>query len=156
LIEKRVLIKVAVNMKFRIVLLLVTLAAGLNPATAQNSQGRSSTAQKDPLQTATNPLTPKSAMPAQHKSTAVAPLAAKNGENTTAELTHLEQQNIKARTVKGTSPAKNPAAAKTAGTPAANNSKINFKYQKPVGGLQATTPNASAKNSSTPRVTKSN
>jgi hypothetical protein len=143
-------------MKFRILRLLVTIAAGLSLATAQNSPARSSPVKKDPLQTATMPLTPKSAMPAQHKSTVVAPPAAKNGENTSAELAHLEQQNIKAGGVKGISPAKSPAGAKTVGTPAANKSKINFKYQKPVGGLQATTPNANTKASSTPRVKKSN
>jgi hypothetical protein len=143
-------------MKFRIARLLVTLAAGVSLATAQNSQARSSPAKKDPLQTATKPLTPKSAMPAQHKSTAAVPHTAKNGGNTTAELSRLERQNAKGGKVKSTSPAKSASAPKTAGTPAANDSKINFKYQKPVGGLKATTPNANAKNSSTPRVTKSN
>jgi hypothetical protein len=29
---------------------------------------------------------------------------------------------------------------------------MNFKYQKPTGGLQASNPNANAKNSTVPRV----
>ena len=143
-------------MKFRILRLLVTIAAGVSLATAQNSQARSTPAKKDPLQTATKPLTPKSAMPAQHKSTAVVTRPAKSAGNTTAELNRMERQNAKGGKVKSTSPAKSASVPRTAATPAANDSKTNFKYQKPVGGLKATTPNANAKNSSTPRVTKSN
>lgn len=141
-------------MKRRVVYLFLTAAIWTCMATAQSSPGRSSSAKAtpDPLQSATKPLTPKSAMPAQHKSSAVAPNP--SGRNTTAELTHLEQQNIKSgssNSSKGS--AKSVPPLKPAGT-SGSGPGIDFKYQKPVGGMKATKPNANAPNSNKPRVQK--
>ena len=146
-------------MKRRVVCSLVTMAAGICLATAQNSTQKSqvgSTSAKsgaDPLKTATKPLTPKSAMPAPHKSSVAVPNTSKSGRNTTAELTHLEQQNTKAGSSKSTPPAKVPPV-KPADKSAGSDSGINFKYQKPVGGLKASTPDPHSPNSGTPRVKK--
>ena len=148
-------------MKYRVVYLCAAVATLTCLATAQSSQVRSSStsAKRDPdsLQNATKPLTPKSAMPAQHKSSAAPLNAPKSGGNTSAELTRLERQPVKAD---GSSrdpkeAAKPPAVPKPGGT-SASGPGINYKYQKPAGGLTATTPNANSKNSSVPRVTKKN
>ncbi|HWY21015.1 MAG TPA: hypothetical protein VNX26_07320 [Candidatus Acidoferrum sp.] len=146
-------------MKYRVVFFLATTAVGIGLATAQNSQGRSSSAKsgKDPLQAATKPLTPKSAMEPRRKSSVAVPHASKSGPNTTAELTHLERQSpIKTKNPNSTPPPKAAALPKTIDQSAGNGSRTNFKYRKPVGGLKATTPKANSPNSTTPRVTKSN
>ena len=145
-------------MKLRIACLFVTVAASISLATAQNSGGRSSSAKagRDPLQTAIKPLTPKSVTTPTRKSSVAVPRASK-GSNAAAELTHLERQNIKAGSKsRGAGPAKGISAPKSAGTTARTGSGINFKYEKPVGGMTATKPDARAANSSTPRVTKKN
>ena len=147
-------------MNLRIACLFVTVAASISLATAQNSGGRSSSAKagRDPLQTATKPLTPKSITTPRRKSSVAVPKASKSSPNAAAELTHLERQNIKAGDSKsrGAGPAKGISAPKSAGTTARTGSGINFKYEKPVGGMTATKPDAHAANSSTPRVTKKN
>ncbi len=147
-------------MKYRIICLFVTLAASISLATAQNSQVRSSSAKssKDPLQTATQPLTPKSTMPPQRKSSTVVPSGSKSTQKENAELSHLERANIKAGgSEKGSSNGSKGAAKGTALPESSRGgSGINFKYQKPAGGLKATTPAANSKSSSTPRVTKKN
>jgi hypothetical protein len=63
--------------QYKVICLFVAIAGGLCLATAQSSQVGSSSAKRgaDPLQTATKPLTPKSAMPPQRKSPVVAPKA---------------------------------------------------------------------------------
>jgi hypothetical protein len=139
-----------------VVLLFLAAASLTGLAIAQSSEVRSSSSKSgsDPLQAATKPLTPKSTMPAQRKSS---PVTLPNGligsRNTTAELTHLERQKIKtggSTTLGG--PAKVPplkTAETSAGGPA-----INYKYQKPVAGMTASNPGANSKNSSTPRVKK--
>ena len=145
-------------MKLRIACLFVTVAASISLATAQNSGGRSSSAKagRDPLQTAIKPLTPKSVTTPTRKSSVAVPRTSK-GSNAAAELTHLEHQNIKAGSKsRGAGPAKGISAPKSAGTTARTGSGINFKYEKPVGGMTATKPDAHAANSSTPRVTKKN
>jgi hypothetical protein len=143
-------------MKYKIVCLL-TMLAGICLATAQNSQVHSASpkAGADPLQNATKPLTPKSAMPSPHKSAPLAPNASTGGQKTDAELSRLEHQNIKAPGAKGSTavPAKS-ASIKTAGTSAGHGSGINFKYQKPAGGMQADPPGARSANSASSRVTK--
>jgi hypothetical protein len=144
--------------KCKVVGLFLTVAIWTCIATAQSSPAGPSSpkAAPDPLQSATKPLTPKSAMPAHRKSSTVAPNPAASGKNTTAELTRLEQQNIKA----GSSSSSNKASAKStalpkpASTSAGNGQGINFKYQKPVGGMKATNPNANAPSSGTNRVKK--
>jgi hypothetical protein len=139
-------------MKYRVVCWFVAAAALICLATAQNSQVRASSAKAgpDPLQTATKPLTPKSAMPAQRKSSVAEPIASTSSRNTTAELTHLERQNIKAGGSKsGAGPAKSASAPKSANT-SAGRSGIDFKYQKPVGGVRAATPDAHAANKGRP------
>jgi len=147
-------------MNHRVVCLLVTAAAGICLATAQSSahkpQVGSSSAKSaaDSLTAATKPLTPKSAMPARRKSSLVVPNTSKS-RNTTAELTHLEQQNPKTGASKsGNTPTAKAAPAKSADKSAGSDSGINFKYQKPAGGLKASTPDAHSPNSSTPRVKK--
>ena len=144
--------------KCRVVSMLIGTLALASLAMAQSSQARSSPTKSgtDPLQTATKPLTPKSAMPTQRKSSAAVPATSTGNRNTTAELTHLERQKIKAGSsqsvTKGSG--KGAPAIKPAETSAPNGSGINYKYQKPAGGMKATTPDANAKNSSTPRVKK--
>jgi hypothetical protein len=143
--------------KYRVVCLFVTVAAGVCLATAQSSKAGSTSAKpgKDPLHAATKPLTPKSAIPAPHKSSS-SPTAPKSASKTTAELNHLERRNIKARDKTSAPPAKVAALPKATDQSAENGSGTNFKYQKPTGGLKAQTPKPNSPNSSTPRVTKSN
>jgi hypothetical protein len=135
----------------------MALAASVTLSTAQGTQVRSSSAKAgaDPLQNVTKPLTPKSAMPAQRNTAPVAPMSAGSGK-TNAELIRLERQPIKAETPKsgGAKAAKDAPLVKSANASAGTGSGINFKYQKPVGGMQATVPNAQSPNSSTPRVKK--
>lgn len=127
-------------MKNRVVCLFVIVIAGISLAAAQSTKVHSSTSVptekpgKDPVRTATKPLTPKSAMPAKGKSSAAAtPSAPKGGSKSNAELTRLERQPIKASNpntdktaaAKG-APARKPAPAN------ANGSGINSSYQKPT------------------------
>ena len=147
-------------MKFRVKGILVAIAACICVSPAQNSQVRSSSASStgkpDFLQTATKPLTPKSAMPAHRKPAAAEPKPSANSSKTTAELTHLERgQNAKTGGSKSssTAPAKS-ASAKSTGTPASSGSRIDFKYQKPVAQKPAT-PGAHSQGP-TPEVTKQN
>jgi hypothetical protein len=146
--------------KFRVLCFLVTTAAGICLAAAQNSGVRSSSVKpgSDPLKAATKPLTPKSAMPPQHKpSTAVqGPQNATKGGSTNAELTRLERQQAKAgHSNTRSTPTPNVASArKPSDTSARKGSGIDFKYQKPVGGKQAGKPGARNANSSTPRIQK--
>jgi hypothetical protein len=142
-------------MRHRSVCLLVAITALSSVTMAQSSRTTSSSTKStpDPIEAANKPLTPKSAMPAQHKSSIVPP-PSKNGSNTTAELTHLEQQNIKASTAKSGASGPVKGTSKSTSTSAASHSGINFKYQKPVGGPQAPNGAANSKSSGTPRVTK--
>jgi hypothetical protein len=144
-------------MKHSVVCLFLTMATWTFPATAQNSQVgmASAKASPDPLHTATKPLTPKSAMPTHRKST-TAPNPPKSGSNTTAELIHLEQQNVKAPASKSGTAGTMKETPKATGTSASSSSGINFKYQKPAGGPQAPNSGANSKSSGTPRVTKKN
>jgi hypothetical protein len=141
-------------MKLRVACLLVTVGALICLAPAQETQAHSTSASAkstpDPLQAATKPLSPKSAMPAPRKPAPAIP--PKGGTNTTAELTHLEQQNVKAGGPKSNAAPAKAAPLKSADSSAGNG--INFKYEKPAGGMKATTPNANTKNSNTPRVKK--
>jgi hypothetical protein len=154
--------------KHKIACLFMTLAALICLATAQSSTQRSkvgsssaktSSAKKgaDPLKTATNPLTPKSAMPTAHKSPVAVPGAPKSDRSSSAELTRLERQPGKAGAKSGnTVPAKAASAPKSAEASAGTGSAINFKYQKPAGGTKAAKPDANSANSSIPRVTRKN
>jgi hypothetical protein len=141
--------------KYRVLSLSVAFAASVTLSMAQGTQVRASSTKPvpDPVQNVTKPITPKSAMPAQHKSAPVVSMPAGTGR-TNAELTHLERQPIKAETPSGSAKAKGAPLVKSANASAGNGSGINFKYQKPVGGMQATVPNAQSPNSSTPRVKK--
>jgi hypothetical protein len=145
-------------MKYRIVGLLATLVGGICIATGQSSKAHSSSPKADPLTTATKPLTPKSALEQRHKAAVAAPRSTKSASKTSAELNRLEQQPTKATNKRSAASAKatsTPRSA-TADPAVANNSRTNFKYQKPAGGVQASRPNAHAANSTTPRVTKPN
>ena len=120
-------------MKCRIFLLLGTLGALICLASGQTSKvGSSSAKSATDLKSVTKPLTPKSAMPPEHKSSLSAPAVSTNQRNTSTELTRLERQGLK------------PAAAKSSKTGAAksspvkplspssgNGSGINSSYQKP-------------------------
>jgi hypothetical protein len=144
--------------KCRVLFLCAAFAASVTLSMAQGTQVRSSSASAKPgpdsLQNVTKPLTPKSAMPPQHNSAPVMPMPSE-ASRTNAELVHLERQPIKANTsTSGSAKAKGAPLVKSANASAGNGSGINFKYQKPVGGTQATVPNAQAPNSSTPRVKK--
>jgi hypothetical protein len=142
---------------YRVAGLFLTVTAAICLATAQSSQLPSSSGKSspDPLHASTKPLTSKSAMPVSHKVASAAPNTSKGSANTTAELTHLEQQPIKSGASKSaaTAPGKSTSMAK-AGTSDGKSSGINFNYQKPAGGLQATPPGAHSANSSKPRVKK--
>jgi hypothetical protein len=124
------------------------LQSATKPLTPKSAKSTS-----DPLQSATKPLTPKSAMPpSSHKSSAAVLPPSANVRKTNAELSRVEREKIKighSASASKDSPKVAPAPKSNEGNPA-----INYKYQKPVGGLKATTPDANAKSSSTPRVTK--
>jgi hypothetical protein len=141
-------------MKHRLFCLFIGAAGLVGLATAQSSQAHSSSTKKAPdsLKSATAPLTPKSAMPKPSKSSA-APVAPNSSRGTSAELTHLERQNIKAGGPKSNRavPAK-VAPVKSADT---SSGKIDFKYEKPAGGLTAAKPDARS-TSTKNRVTKNN
>lgn len=144
-------------MKYRLTFFGAFGLALIGLATAQSSQVHSSSAKStsDPLQAATKPLTPKSAMPSSgHKSSAAVLPPSTNVGKTNAELSRVEREKIKT----GPSTSASKDSPKLASAPKSNeaNPAINYKYQKPVGGLKATTPDANAKGSSTPRVTKKN
>jgi hypothetical protein len=143
-------------MKYRLVCWFVTVAALIGLAAAQTSPVHSSSAKSapDPVKAATKPLTPKSAMPSNRKSSAVVPNPSTSDGKTSAELNRLERQPIEAGGSKSATPAKGASAPKSTGTSAGSGSGINFKYQQPTGGMKATTPDANSKNSSTPRVKK--
>jgi len=112
---------------------MVTVAASLCLATAQNSKpGASATAGPDPLKTATKPLTPKSAIASPHKSSTAAPLASTNTQKTNAELRRLERQGVKTAGPSKTTPgAAKAAPAKPATASPRSDSGINAPYQKP-------------------------
>jgi len=122
--------------KHWIICLLVIVPAWICVAAAQNSHVKSSQVKSSSTKssatshtTAIKPLTPKTAMPAPHKSSVVVPKASRSSANTSAALTHIEQQNSKPSGVKsGAAPA--PKAA-TAPKSAGSGSEINFQYQKP-------------------------
>lgn len=119
-------------------------------AAAQNSKLQSSSAKTgpDPMLSATKPITPKSAMPVHRKSAIALPATA--GKNTTAELTHLENQKIRSgsTTNENKGPGKSVTGTKPVENSAASGPAINYKYQKPAGGKQATVPDANTRNSS--------
>jgi cytoskeletal protein RodZ len=141
---------------YRVAGLIVTVTAAICLATAQSSQLPSSSGKSspNPLHASTKPLTPKSAMPTSRKASGATQNTSKS--STTAELVRLEQPPNKAAASKSgtTAPGKPAPIAKSTGTSDGKNSGINFKYQKPVGGLQATPPGARSANSSKPRVKK--
>lgn len=147
-------------MKHWLVCLFIAVAGSVGLATAQSSPVHSSSSKvtskgssksaSGSLKTASAPLTPKSAMPRPSKTSVAVPSAPKNNQN--SELSQLERQNIKAASPKSkTAAAPKAAPAKSASTPSEN---LNFKYQKPAGGLTAARPDAHAASSSTPRVKK--
>lgn len=141
--------------KCRAVCLSITIAALIGVAPAQKSQVHSPTAKSDAdLKAATKPLIPKSAMPAKHSSSSVAPSVGNRSGNANKELQHLERQEIRA----GGSQKSGAGAAKVASGPkpaaAGTGSGINFTYEKPKVGMQASRPDAHAANSTRPRVTK--
>jgi|HubBroStandDraft_1064217.scaffolds.fasta_scaffold69386_2 hypothetical protein len=143
--------------KNRILWLCMAFAASVTLSMAQGTQVRSSSAKAapDPLQNVTKPLTPKSAMPPQRKPAPVVPTSPGTGK-TNSELIRLERQPVKAETPKngGAKAAQGAPLVKSADASSGTGPAINFKYQKPVGGMQAATPNAKTANPSTPRVKK--
>ncbi|MGB7602066.1 MAG: hypothetical protein WBM24_17290 [Candidatus Sulfotelmatobacter sp.] len=147
-------------MKCKVASWFVLATAWACLATAQSSTSRLSPAPPpDPLKTVTKPLTEKSATPAQHRSSVVMPQKPAGKASTNAELGRLERQKIVLSNNPETvapSPRKSASSAKPAETSAGNSAPIDYKYQKPVGGKQADTPNARTPNSTTPRVTKKN
>jgi hypothetical protein len=145
-------------MKHKTIFLFLALAAMIGLATAQSSQGHSLSGSKSGADPATKPLSPKSAMPA-HKSSVPAPVVPSAKGSTTTELNHLEHQNPHA--TKGSAarakstPAPKPAVQpKSTETSTAKGSGVDFKYQKPKGGMRAETPDPNTANSTTPRVKK--
>ena len=122
-------------MKHGIIYWFVTAVALVCLATAQTSQVRSSSAKPspDPLQNATKPLTPKSAMPSHRKSSAAVPKTSTSARKTNKELTRLERQPIKATEPKSGNPGRaNSASGTSATSSSGNGSGINATYQKPV------------------------
>jgi hypothetical protein len=166
--EKRVLIRRATSRyerggffmtNYKVAYWLATAAIFTCVATAQNSQLYLSTSRPapDPLKNATKPLTEKSAATVHHPSPVVMPQKPASGGNTNAELSRLERQKVTAKSPKTGSASSVPrtSSSKT-GDSTESSAAINYKYQKPAGGMQAETRNARTPNSSTPRVTKQN
>jgi hypothetical protein len=120
-------------MKCRIAFLFVTVAALFCLASAQNSTiGSSSSKSPDPLKTAIQPLTPKSAMAPPRKSSVAVPKAATSGRDTNAELNRLVRQGIKTGASKsGNTRASKANPVKPAATSSGIGSGINSSYQKP-------------------------
>jgi hypothetical protein len=144
-------------MKSKVACLLAIAVAGMCLATAQNSSSRPASAKpgQDPLQNAVKPLTQKTVMPSDRKSARGVPPPSTGPQTTNAELNRLEKQKTKAGSSESGSKVSS-AKGTTASKAAPSSSAIDFKYQKPTGGMKATTPDANARNSSTPRVTKKN
>jgi hypothetical protein len=144
-------------MKSKVACLFAIAVTGICLATAQNSSSRPASAKpgQDPLQNAVKPLTPKTAMPSDRKSARAVPPPSAEPQKTNAELNRLEKQKIKSGSSESGSKASS-AKGTTAPKAPPSGSAIDFKYQKPAGGMKATTPDANARNSGTPRVTKKN
>jgi hypothetical protein len=147
-------------MNYKVACWLATAAVFTCVATAQNSQLYLSTTRPapDPLKNATKPLTEKSATTVHSKASAVLPQKPASGGNTSAELSRLERQKVTAKSpqTSGASSMPKKSSSKPGDTSTASAAAINYKYQKPAGGMQAETRNARTPNSSTPRVTKQN
>jgi hypothetical protein len=128
----------------------VSAALGQSSSSSLTTSATDSKSGKDPIKSATKPLTPKSAMPERRKSAPITPPA--TGTHTSSELGRMERSSVRASNSKpdGSSAAKAPAIPNSSG--AAASQSMNFKYQKPAGGLQASNPTANAKNSTVPRV----
>jgi len=141
--------------KWKMVGCILGLGASLL-AGAQNSHPGASSGKStpDPGRAATKPLTPKSAMPAPHKSAAAAPSAGSSNQKTNQELTRLERQNAGAPS--GKSKTTKSPSVKSGDPSSSRNPAINATYQKPAGGMRATTPAPNTKNPSVPRVNKPN
>jgi len=110
--------------------LFVTVAALFCLASAQNSTiGSSSSKSPDPLKTAIQPLTPKSAMAPPRKSSVAVPKAATSGRGTNAELNRLEIKTGASKS--GNTRASKANPVKPAATSSGIGSGINSSYQKP-------------------------
>lgn len=150
-------------MKYRFFSLLILMfAASIGIAAAQSANSRSSSLGTSSLgkssldksssvtsagtgQSEGKPLTPKSAMPAQRKPSAAMPNN-NSSAKANAELAGLERTRVEApKTQKGSVAKANSVAPKSRPTA---NSGINFKYQKPAGGMRASNPGANSKSSS--------
>jgi len=117
-------------MKCWIAFLFVTVAALFCLASAQNSTiGSSSSKSPDPLKTAIQPLTPKSAMAPPRKSSVAVPKAATSGRGTNAELNRLEIKTGASKS--GNTRASKANPVKPAATSSGIGSGINSSYQKP-------------------------
>jgi hypothetical protein len=119
--------------KCRMAFLFVTVAALICVGSAQNSKvGSSAESGPDPLKKAIQPLIPKSAMAPTRKSSVAGPKAATSGRNTSAELTRLERQSIKAGGSKsGNTGASKRNLVKPTSTSSGSGSGIDFSHQKP-------------------------
>jgi hypothetical protein len=146
--------------KYKVGCWLATAAVFTSLAAAQNSQLYLSTTRPapDPLKDATKPLAEKSAITVQHKAPVMLPQKPAASGNTSAELSRLERQKVTANTPqsRGVSSTQMKTSSKLGDTSTESTAPINYKYQKPAGGMQAETRNARTPNSSTPRVTKKN
>jgi hypothetical protein len=124
-------------MKHRVICWCISAAALVGIATAQNSQVHSSSAKSpDSLKGATQPLTPKSAMPSKRKAATAVPNTSTSARKTNAELSRLERGPSKtASPNSGNAKTPKSASASKSATPPASGSGINFNYQKPVNPL---------------------
>ena len=113
--------------------LLATAMAFAGLAAGQNSKSNSNFYKNPPYHPsspATQPLTPKSAIPKTSK--ASAPLPKADGRKTNTQLARLEQQNVKAGGSKtGSAGVAKSTSIKSAGTASRSGSGINASYQKP-------------------------
>lgn len=111
----------------------IALAFCAATAVAQTSETKLRTnevdSQANSLRSQTQPLTPKSTMPTQHK-TSMPLTFPRATQNTNAELSHLEHQNINASHTNATPAPKPPKAAKSP----PSSPPIDAKYQKPFVG----------------------
>lgn len=113
--------------------LLATVMAFAGLAAGQNSKSNSNFYKNPPYHPsspATQPLTPKSAIPKTSKASVPVPKA--DGRKTNTELARLEQQNVKAGGAKtGNAGAGKATSMKSASATSRSGSGINASYQKP-------------------------
>ena len=108
------------------------IAVGQNSLHNSNLSASAADPKMDRPLSTTKPLTPKSSMPAEHKTSAPVNVVGST-RSESAELTQIERQRISAGSAK---PARNRAPVQTGGS-RTSGTAINAAYHKPATGLRA-------------------